>query len=539
MDKLKEALKVVLKEIKEERFQEDRVAKEKYDGDRKSLLENIGKDMGSVFEPFLAEMKKHSQMSAEEMRRIIVDAVQVEAPSVDTTGLENALLNAFQNMKLPTPQIKVDVPPFVLPEDMRPQPVNFPAIQRVLLDSVDMRHPIPVMMVDLKGNPYFPAIPAGSGNSGPRVMAINDFRTPAGDSMVDEDNDALKVSGSFSLLQVSGAVDSVNIVQSITLETRQVSGAMDSVAVVDIFGSTSASGVFNADNRIRVSVETGGSGLTDAELRAASLLVQQVSGAIDSVNVVGFTSSVATVPVNTEGLAYNSDNPLPVTLAASTTIVRQVSGAEDSVMVNNPKGEGEAAVALRVLQAGDAVSSVSIASSVVSLEVKQVSGASSSVVASGDVAHDTGDSGNPVKVGGQARTTNPTAVADSDRINFTGDKLGRQLMRPYQVRELISTAYVSVSNGTETTLKAAVAGSYLDLLYIMGANQSSAAVQVDIRGVTAGNILMTLYIPANSVAGVALPIPFPQDETGNNWTVDLPDVTGTTVNVSALFSNEK
>ena len=83
-----------------------------------------------------------------------------------------------------------------------------------------------------------------------------------------------------------------------------------------------------------------------------------------------------------------------------------------------------------------------------------------------------------------------------------------------------------------------MAGSYLDLIYVMGANNSDAAVTVDIRAVTAGNVMMTLQIPANGTAGIACPVPLPQDETGNNWTADMADITGTSVYLTALFSRE-
>ena len=68
--------------------------------------------------------------------------------------------------------------------------------------------------------------------------------------------------------------------------------------------------------------------------------------------------------------------------------------------------------------------------------------------------------------------------------------------------------------------------------------ESDATVTVDLRAVTAGNVQTSIHIPANGTAGVSLPIPIPQGETGNNWTADLPDVTGTTVTLSALFSRE-
>lgn len=161
---------------------------------------------------------------------------------------------------------------------------------------------------------------------------------------------------------------------------------------------------------------------------------------------------------------------------------------------------------------------------------------------SGDVAADAADSGNPLKIGGVARTTNPTAVADADRVNATFDDLGRQLTRPVQVRDLIVTARATVSTGTETTLLSGASGSYHDLIFIHATNSSGAATTIDVRSVTGGNVVLTLDVPAtgvgNSNPSVTLPVPYPQDATGNNWTVDMPDITGTTVTVEALFSKE-
>lgn len=44
----------------------------------------------------------------------------------------------------------------------------------------------------------------------------------------------------------------------------------------------------------------------------------------------------------------------------------------------------------------------------------------------GDVAHDAADSGNPIKVGGKAESTTPSAVADGDRVDGWFDLQGRQ-----------------------------------------------------------------------------------------------------------------
>ena len=215
---------------------------------------------------------------------------------------------------------------------------------------------------------------------------------------------------------------------------------------------------------------------------------------------------------------------------------------------------------LRVVQAGDSISSVSVTNTTIAVTQSgtwdevgindsgnsitidgtvSLSGALTSAVVVGPTVADTADDGSaPVQVGGIARTANPTAVAANDVVKFTSDDLGRQLTRPIQVRDLVKTAYVSITNGTETTLRAAVAGAYLDCVSLIASNNSSAAVSLDIRAVTAGNIIHTLRIPADSTAGWVPQVPWPQDETGNNWTVDGPDETGRTITVSALFSQE-
>jgi hypothetical protein len=171
-----------------------------------------------------------------------------------------------------------------------------------------------------------------------------------------------------------------------------------------------------------------------------------------------------------------------------------------------------------------------------------ITGSGNSTIAVGSVAADAVDDGSaPVQSGGVARTANPTAVAGGDVVKATHDDLGRQVMRVNQVRDLLSTAYVSLTTGTETTLLAASAGFYFDLVYIMGANNSDAVAVVDIRPVTGGNIVMSLVVPPYGTSGVSLPVPLPQtgsDGTGNNWTADMNDITGTTVYVSALFSKE-
>lgn len=69
----------------------------------------------------------------------------------------------------------------------------------------------------------------------------------------------------------------------------------------------------------------------------------------------------------------------------------------------------------------------------------------------GDVAHDTVDSGNPVKIGFQAENSLPSAVATGDRVNGTADVFGRQLVTHIDAGMQVwkSANYTSQQTGTD------------------------------------------------------------------------------------------
>lgn len=395
----------------------------------------------------------------------------------------------------------------------------------------------------------------------------------------------------------------------------QVSGHTWSVSVNDAFRTTVASNLINGDDRLRVSVETGGSGLTDAELRAAHLDVQQLSGSIDSVKVTGFDTSIAANIVDSGGVAYTTTNPVPIGDAGGSLTIdnADITSIKTAVEIMDDWDEsdrakvnpivGQAGLAadqgatdvrtLRVIVAGDSITSVkatansgvdigdvdvtsiaagdnnignvdivtmpavvvtsitnSIAATIIDstgigysgsnpLPTTLVSSSVTSTIAVGAITHDTADDGDaPLKIGGVAVTANPTAVAGGDRVKATFDDVGRQLIRPVQVRDLIQTSYATITNGTETTLLAGSASTFHDLIYVMMANSSDVAVIVDVRAGTANGVVASVSVPANGTAGISLPVPIPQDVAANAWTVDMPDITGTTVYASALFSKE-
>lgn len=616
----------------------------------KTLLSSLGNALVGALRPWFDSMLQANRKTADDMVEAI-KSIKPEPPVIPPIQVHVPDM-VVPPINVPEPRVTVNIPEIKIPKITVPEPkvtvrvpdVKVPALKwpekdlqvtgSVHLLGIDVDHPLPVQLRDSKGRPVsLPDTQVLVGGGGGRAdhLTIKGFSQSAFSELTNADGrvkvelptgslgltDTELRASSVPVAQASGAVWSVYVPDSVY--AHQVSGAAWSVSVNDVFRTTAASNLINADDRLRVSVETGGSGLTDTELRASSVPVEQVSGSIWSVNIASGSSSGTeytetgndSTPTGTVALGSTGDESgnlfalrthsgvvnsgvmrvvhvtdvglsaavtNTVTVSATDLDIRDLVNASDSISAYQVSGAAwsvsvndafRTTVASNLINADDRLRvSVETGGSGLTdselrasaVPVSQVSGASWSVEATqvgtwtvalsgsltsavvvGPTVADAADDGNaPVQVGGVARTANPTAVAANDVVKSTHDDLGRQLMRPVQVRDLIVTAYVSLTNGTETTLLAATAGSFHDLIYLMGSNNSGAAVTVTIRPVTGGNTVMSLEVPANGTAGVATPVPYPQSasDTGNNWTADLPDITGTTVALSALFTRE-
>jgi hypothetical protein len=335
---------------------------------------------------------------------------------------------------------------------------TFPVQGTVTVGSIT--NTIGAALVDSSGIQY-------SGSNPLDIMLVTDQTASLNVSLVGSDGLGFTTSRPIPVTYVSGV--------SATLETR----------ITD-----SAGLAYQGDNPLPVRMVTGSFGTVGVSILNGENILR------DSWLVSGITASVGVSLIGSDGLAFGTTKPIPVTMVAG------VSGTTGAAIVDS---------------SGIQYSGVN------PVPITIVSGASSTMNAI------------------YTRQTNPTAVA-SDYVPLPADDLGRQLVRPLQVRDLIATAYASYTTGTEATLLAATAGVYNDLIWILASNNSTVAVGIDIRAVLAGNILMHLEIPANSTTGIVTPaIPLfgaRADASGNAWTVDLPDITGTVVYVSALFSQE-
>lgn len=153
----------------------------------------------------------------------------------------------------------------------------------------------------------------------------------------------------------------------------------------------------------------------------------------------------------------------------------------------------------------------------------------------GDVAQDGVDSGNPVKVGGEARSSDPTAVANADRVEFYADLNGKQITLPYSLPEnMVSGATAAITDTTSTPVIAAPgAGIRLYITQLLVTNShATVGTVVEIRDGSGGTVLQRGYA-APAGGGFAPTFPVPLRLTANTALHAVNVTTGSSVYVSA------
>lgn len=240
------------------------------------------------------------------------------------------------------------------------------------------------------------------------------------------------------------------------------------------------------------------------------------SGTVTTVSTVTTVTTVSTVT----NLATIGTSVTPGTSAA------HLGKAEDAV-----HGSGDTGVAVWGV-ANEAQTSLAADGDYIGM-ARDIKGNSLTV---GNLAHDAADAGFPLKVGGQARTTNPAAVADADRSNFITDKLGKQVVVG-SIRDLKTDATLTLTTTTtETSLLAASASTFNDLYGLIVVNTSVTAAEISFRDVLAGSVRFTIYVPAGETRGFMLPesAAWKQATVNTAWTAQS-SASVTSIKIHALF----
>lgn len=153
----------------------------------------------------------------------------------------------------------------------------------------------------------------------------------------------------------------------------------------------------------------------------------------------------------------------------------------------------------------------------------------------GNVPHDSPDSGNPLKIGYRARTSDITAVANDDRTDSIADKIGRLVIAPYSIPEdeVKGTTAADMTGTTTTQVIAAVASRKLYITSITVSNMSAAvATRVDLQDGSGGTVIW--QGPAAAAGGgFAHTFTTPISTTSGNGLFAVNATTGAAVRVSA------
>ncbi len=581
--------------------------KKEFDKDAGGLLasmeEGLVKAIGPALERVIGQMEKS-------IKGVKMDAPKIDMPSMEldmgpvAEAIREAVAESFKGVKINVPEVKL--PTINVPEMKMPS-INIPpqTINEVSLRGVSAKNPIPVLLHGTDGQPI---LNFGGGGGKANFLTIKGMLTANGDSMLDDTNDALRVNvvagstagtqytegdsdssptGTSAMgLDTAGAVRSLRLGSGVADNALRVVHATDVATSVNVVGFTSSVAVVpttpagsdmtdETNDALRVSVVAGSlnanteynDGATPDQAEGIGILemifdggsVQSRQGSsygVANVQLSGFDGSLVAITGNALDVHLNSADISLETKQVSGTIssveiasqpftfdVKQVSGSTDSVSVIGSveiKQVSGFEDSVNVTQVGGVAINLG-AGSVGTGTIRTVIGSDSTTAVVGDTLADVADSGSaPLKVGGIARQANPTAVTAGDRVAATFDDLGRQVMRINQVRDLMLTAYATLSTNSETSLLAGVSGEFHDLVFIKFSNTSSGAVTIDLRDHTAGGIIDTYEVPANGVVGLSLSTPIPQSELDSSWTVDYndSDLSNTTVYISALFTKE-
>jgi len=305
----------------------------------------------------------------------------------------------------------------------------------------------------------------------------------------------------------------------------------------------------------------------DPAVVALQLLDNAISGSEMQVDVVTVPAPLSTTGGGTEATALRvtlandstgvvsiDDNGGAITVDnGGTFAVQESGGALTALQIMDDWDEsdrakvnlivGQAGIAAGAGAVGATVPRVTLASddpAVASLSVMDDwdNAASDGCSVSGDVAHDTADAGEPVKIGAKAITalSGATLVASGDRTNAQSDLEGAIINRENACIGDWVNGTASNTDGTSTqVLAAGAAGIKHYITDVMIANTSSSNIFVELKD---GSTTRWVFpVPANSGCTKAFKTPI-AGTAATAWNFD-PSAAATTVYCSVAGFKSK
>jgi hypothetical protein len=141
--------------------------------------------------------------------------------------------------------------------------------------------------------------------------------------------------------------------------------------------------------------------------------------------------------------------------------------------------------------------------------------AASGIAVAGTAAEDSAASGNPVSVGGQARTGLPAStIVNGDAVRLTQSISGQAIVKNFAARELDFGVNQTVTTNSQTAIRAAQGASIRqNITSIKFQNTNATATTLTIQD--GSTTLDVISVPASMTLPVQLNYPTPLFGTGN------------------------
>lgn len=224
---------------------------------------------------------------------------------------------------------------------------------------------------------------------------------------------------------------------------------------------------------ITLNAGSGGSVVATDEITSRHFQkVKLVTGADGTANDVDPTSNGLPVSGPAAHDAPIVGNPIVMGGHAKAAAPADVSADGDVTKAWFLPNGAQATVltAAGALIGGDATNGIDV-------DVTRVTGTVTTATA-GDVAHDGGDSGNPVKVGFKARNAFPTAVSNNDRADGSSDLWGRQMTTHIDPAQQITKAFNATSTQTGTDVWSPTSGKKIAVTSVVIGTYATTAARI-------------------------------------------------------------
>lgn len=283
-----------------------------------------------------------------------------------------------------------------------------------------------------------------------------------------------------------------------TLPVSLTSTTITGTVAVTQSGTWDEVGINDSGNSITVDAAAGGLIIGDGTNPVVVLTdgADNVSNANNQLVTAGLTYAYdgtawdrVTIGGGTEATAMR------VTVASDSTGVLSVDDNSSSLSVDwngtQPvTGSGTATGALRVELANNGTGLLSTVSTVTTV----------STLTGGNIAHDSGDSGNPHKIGAKAvsSTEGVTLVTANDRTDLYADLDGILVVKQSCTNDDVVSERVTNTDGASTAFTnfGAVASTHNCISAITVYNSSAGGGFIDFRDGTGGSVLWTMPVPA-------------------------------------------